>query len=384
MTKHRIAMIAHLKYPIAEPFAGGLEMHTHMLARNLRSKGHDVTVFAATKSDVSVGAVPICDATELNSIGTDEAHNITFFKEHHAYLKLMMKLKNSDFDIVHNNSLHYLPVAMADTLPMPMVTTLHTPPFCWLESGFRCASGKNNTVVAISETTANMWSSILNVDEVILNGIDLQKFPFSPKPARDPYVIWYGRIVREKGLHHAIDAARLAQMDIKIAGPVWDENYFRKEISPRFGPDTDYLGHVSHDMLAQLVSGATATICTPCWEEPFGLVVAESLAVGVPVAAFARGAMAEIIDDKSGALATPDNVKSLAHAIQKALACKRVDCRKRAEDIADLTVMIDRYETLYDRLLSKKQTPKNAAFVGHPATRQIVNRVNTMFTRATF
>lgn len=40
----RIAIIAHLKYPISEPFAGGLEMHTHMLARSLRERGHDVTL----------------------------------------------------------------------------------------------------------------------------------------------------------------------------------------------------------------------------------------------------------------------------------------------------------------------------------------------------
>ena len=38
------------------------------------------------------------------------------------------------FDIVHNNSLHHLPVAMASMLPVPMVTTLHTPPVPWLES----------------------------------------------------------------------------------------------------------------------------------------------------------------------------------------------------------------------------------------------------------
>jgi len=53
--KMRIAIIAHLKYPISEPFAGGLEMHTHMLARSLRERGHDVTLFASTRSDPALG-----------------------------------------------------------------------------------------------------------------------------------------------------------------------------------------------------------------------------------------------------------------------------------------------------------------------------------------
>jgi len=38
------------------------------------------------------------------------------------------------FDLVHNNSLHHLPVAMAEALDIPVVTTLHTPPIAWLES----------------------------------------------------------------------------------------------------------------------------------------------------------------------------------------------------------------------------------------------------------
>ena len=133
----RIAIIAHLKHAIAEPFAGGLEMHTHLLATRLRARGHDVTLFASTRSDPATGLTAICDETALMATGVAEATDIAFFREHHAYLRLMSELRRGAFDIVHNNSLHYLPVAMADTLPMPMVTTLHTPPFCWLESGIR-------------------------------------------------------------------------------------------------------------------------------------------------------------------------------------------------------------------------------------------------------
>ncbi|EJF94734.1 glycosyltransferase family 4 protein [Bartonella tamiae] len=362
MSKRKIAIIAHLKYPISEPFAGGLEMHTHMLASKLQKKGHDVTLFAAANSATDIKTYPICDATELSNIGTQEAHNEVFFKEHHAYMKLMCTLKRNQFDIVHNNSLHYLPIAMADILPMPVVTTLHTPPFCWLESGFRCASGQNNTVVAISNTTAKMWENILRVDSVIPNGIDLDKFAFSPhwdqsllNKQQETYVIWYGRIVREKGLHHAIDAARLAQVHLKIAGPIWDEYYYTKEIKPRLGSETEYLGHVSHEKLAQLIAGARASICTPCWEEPFGLVVVESLSVGVAVAAFARGAMSELLDEKSGALASPNDARSLAQAIKKAMNCNRADCRQRAEEIANADKMISHYERLYEHLIEKKK-----------------------------
>jgi hypothetical protein len=61
----RVAIIAHLKFPIGEPFAGGLEMHTHMLARSLRERGHEVTLFASTRSDPALGVEAICDETSL-------------------------------------------------------------------------------------------------------------------------------------------------------------------------------------------------------------------------------------------------------------------------------------------------------------------------------
>ncbi|WP_373928903.1 glycosyltransferase [Sphingomonas aerolata] len=132
----RIAIIAHLKYAIREPFAGGLEMHTHLLATALRRRGHAVTVFASMKSDPAMGLEAICDETSLLETGTAEAQDVTFFREHHAYLRLMSMLRNRRFDVIHNNSLHYLPVSMAETLDTPMVTTLHTP----RSAGWKAAS----------------------------------------------------------------------------------------------------------------------------------------------------------------------------------------------------------------------------------------------------
>ena len=124
----RVAIIAHLKYAIREPFAGGLEKHTHMLARSLRRRGHEVVLFASTRSDEALGVEAICEETALLKTGVSEAQDVAFFREHHAYLSLMTDLRRRDFDVVHNNSLHYLPIIMADTVGAPMLTTLHTPP----------------------------------------------------------------------------------------------------------------------------------------------------------------------------------------------------------------------------------------------------------------
>ena len=348
----RIGIIAHLKYPIREPFAGGLEMHTHLLASSLRRRGHTVTLFASTRSEPAVGLEAICNETSIEAVGLAEAGDVAFFREHHAYLSLMNDLRGRDFDLIHNNSLHYLPVSMADTLPMPMVTTLHTPPFCWLESGVRAARQGNNSFVGVSESIRTSWSSVTPIDRVILNGIDLTRFAFAANPASTPYLVWYGRIVPEKGLHFALDAARVVGMQIRFAGPVLDQAYYDREIAPRMGVDTIYLGHLGHEQLAPVIAGARASLCTPCWDEPYGLVVAEALACGVPVAAFARGALPEILTKECGVLAAPDDPYSLASAVRAAVVLSRTACRLRAQTLCDAEVMIDQYEALYRERLA--------------------------------
>ncbi|RYE32412.1 MAG: glycosyltransferase family 4 protein [Hyphomicrobiales bacterium] len=343
----RIGIIAHLKHAIREPFAGGLEMHTSMLQGALQRRGHDVTIFASSRSEPGVCVEAICDETSLLDIGCAEAPDKAFFQEHHAYLSLMNALRSRPFDLIHNNSLHYLPVAMADALPMPMVTTLHTPPFAWLESGVRLCKAPHATFVAVSESIRRSWSRVAPVHHVIMNGIDLDRFVCHVEPAQEPYWVWYGRIVPEKGVHHAIAAAGLAGAKLLIAGPISDEDYFDRKVGPQLNDRIIYLGHLPHVELAAIIGGSRAFLCTPCWEEPYGLVVAEALACGVPVAAFARGAIPELLDAATGVLAIPDDPASLAQAALVAETLNRQACRAHAERRCDAERMINEYEALY-------------------------------------
>lgn len=357
----RIGIIAHLKHAIREPFAGGLEMHTSMLQSSLQRRGHEVTVFASLRSEPEACVEAICDETSLTEIGCDEAPDKVFFQEHHAYLSLMNGLRHRRFDVIHNNSLHYLPVAMADALPIPMVTTLHTPPFAWLESGVRLCNAAHATFVAVSESIRRTWSRVAPINHVIMNGIDLDRFSFRAHPAVEPYWVWYGRIVPEKGLHHAIAASTLTGATLLIAGPISDQDYFDREIAPRLDERARYLGHLPHSELASVIGGARTFLCTPCWDEPYGLVVAEALACGVPVAAFARGAIPELLDTATGVLAVPDDSASLAHAGIAAQKLDRRACRAHAKQRCDASRMIDEYEALYASLIEASSETKFAA-----------------------
>lgn len=350
-TDLRIGVIAHLRYPIREPFAGGLEMHTYMLAEKLAERGNDVTVFTSEGSTVC-GAVHVCAPTAPKSADA-EAYRLSDELEDRGYLRLMQMMQRYRFDIVHNNSLHHLPLTMAGRLSAPMLTTLHTPPFQPFEEAVKKAAAAQHQFVSVSDTTSEQWTNHLTVRHMIPNGVDLSRFSFHTQACRSVYAVWYGRIVPEKGLHFAIDAARIAGLPLRFAGPVLDREYFDEFIAPRLGPDIVNEGHLDHTRLARLIGQATVFLCTPRWEEPFGLVVAEALASGVPVASFARGAIPKILDANSGALARPDDAASLAQATLRAMRLSRTDCRRRAEMICDAELMIDRYVDLYAELTGK-------------------------------
>lgn len=348
----KIALLAHLKYPIGQPYAGGLEMHTHLLTAALQRRGHEVTLFASEGSDPALGPVCVCAPTgdALEGLESEAAINRA---EHQAYRRIMDAVAQGDFDLVHNNSLHDLPLRESAKLDLPWVTVLHTPPFESLVGGVQAAD-PDMTFLAVSPTLAREWQALVPHAQVVNNGIDLTTFTFNAPPDDPPYAFWSGRIVPEKGLHLAIDGARQAGLPLVFAGPRLNPAYWDAEIAPRLGPDLTHLGHLSHRDLAHHLGRARVAVVTPRWEEPFGLVVTEALGCGTPVAAFQRGAIPDILDRTCGRLAKADDAVDLAVAIREAADLDRRACRDRAESLFDAEAMTARYEEYYVDLLEER------------------------------
>lgn len=183
---------------------------------------------------------------------------------------------------------------------------------------------------------------------MIHNGVSLENWRYRP-PRGQTGAVWSGRIVPEKGTHLAIESARLAGMSLTIAGPIQNREYFERCFADA-GPEVTYAGHLDSVALAELVGGAEVALVTPCWEEPFGLVAIEALACGTPVAAFARGALPEILDARTGALARSDDARDLAEKMLAARGLARRECRRRAATHFSIDAMTDRYLDAYRRL----------------------------------
>ncbi|MGO4602821.1 glycosyltransferase family 4 protein [Terrabacter sp. 2YAF2] len=348
-----VVVLAASKHPIAEPFAGGLESLTWHLVRGLRRRGVDVTFFAGPGSDPTLGATEL-DVAPLRLSDTARADVSmvpeAWLREHHAYLQVMLSLqRRDDIDVVHNNSLHHLPVAMAGALRAPVLTTLHTPPTPWLEPAIAIDSSartsrRNSHFVAVSRHTAQSWSHVASPD-VVHNGVDVRRWVAGPG---GDDLVWVGRIVPEKAPHRAIAMARASGRRLRIAGPVGDAGYFSRHVAGELDDDVSYVGHLDTDGLVALVGSSAAMLVTPEWDEPYGLVAAESLACGTPVVALDRGGLREFVVPGVGVLLPRDaGSGEAAQAVATAVRLDRADCRAHAVAACSVDVMVERYLELY-------------------------------------
>lgn len=303
-----IAIIAKITHPIAEPFAGGLESFTHMIARAYHAQGHDVTLYAHRDSDKQFKVVSFNDPKAFRSLQSRQY-------EADEYLSIVKDISTKKFDIIHNNSTSPIPLVWGARANVPVVTTLHTPPYTALKAAVSLASYSGNLkFVAVSKSLLKHWKPFIHSDiSVIHNGIDLTKWQTSKR--HDPYLFWYGRIVHNKGLDIAIDLAHQSKLPLYFAGPISDQSYYDTHIGPKLTSHEHYLGHLTHAEINQYLGKATALVNSGRWEEPFGLSTVEAMASGTPVIGFDRGALREVTAQKGGIVAKGTNVPSLHEAL---------------------------------------------------------------------
>lgn len=348
----RIAFVGPARYPIREPFAGGLEAFCHTTVKALRDAGHDVDFYAAKGSD---GNVKDYELPGVNwGSDQDKATDTSYpdgarEREDAAMRGLRAHLARTGYDIVHNNSLSPAMFPSTDSsFALPMVTTFHTPQLPEVQEAIDRAGADAGRFAAVSRPTADTWRTPEPI-EVIPNGVNVRTW--SPGPG-GPGAVWFGRLVPEKGPHMAIDACRILGLPLVLAGRKGDHAYFEEKIAPRLdGQQIRWVGELSHRELRALVGRAAVSVVTPRWEEPFGLVAFESMACGTPVAAFARGGLGELLAQAPAALAIPDNVVDLAAAIHSAVHIPRAKARQWVVANHSLTETALRYTDLYREVM---------------------------------
>jgi glycosyltransferase involved in cell wall biosynthesis len=185
------------------------------------------------------------------------------------------------------------------------------------------------------------------------NALELSLYPF--RPHRGDYLLFLGRMSPDKGAHRAVAIAMEAGLPLKIAGKMREpkeKEYFREFIEPHLGDGIEWLGEVTHGEKVELLQNARATLFPIEWEEPFGLVMIESLACGTPVIATRHGAVPEVIEDgRTGIIV--DDYRLMAGALDAADGIEPLVCRRAVEERFSPERMVSDYVAAYETALER-------------------------------
>jgi glycosyltransferase involved in cell wall biosynthesis len=170
------------------------------------------------------------------------------------------------------------------------------------------------------------------------------------------YLLSLNRISREKGIHHAIDAAIETRNNIKIAGDdthVSDFSYV-EEIKKRCEDSKGfarYYGLVDNKTKEQLLKGCKVVIACPekCWLEAFGLYAVEANSYGKPVLAIRNGGLNDIIENGVNGFLV-DTLDELKEYVSEVQSCSPEACRRRVEEMFSDKVMTSNYLVIFEKV----------------------------------
>lgn len=354
-----IAMLAPPWIPVPPPGYGGVEHVIELLAAELVSMGHRMTLFAAPGSESLADVGPVLERTH-----PDEIQTAIFETDHaaHAFDQIDQAAASGDpFDIVHDHS-GFTAFAFANRLDTPMVHTLHGP-FTDDTGPFYERHSQKAYAIAISDYQRQHAPRGLRVVAVVPNPIVVDAFPFQAE--KEDYLLWIGRLNAEKGPQRAITAAREADMRLLLAGPVQpgDEPFFQSEVKPHIDDDrVRYVGEVG-DEKKELFARAAALLMPIRWPEPFGLVMTEAMACGTPVIAYPEGAAPEIVVDGETGFVVNSEME-MADGIKRLHSIDPHRCRESASERFDVAVVAAAYEDAFREVIALGERDTEAA---HPA-----------------
>jgi glycosyltransferase involved in cell wall biosynthesis len=356
----RIAHIAPPWIAIPPKNYGGTENVLYHLIEEQVAQGHDVTLFAPGDARTSANLVSFFPRSLIDSGIPWQAHMKAFY---HLF-KSAEYIKTHTFDVVHGHlsssaDMYIFPL-MAD-VATPFVVTLHSrfpfdrvQPWTGDADRYYMEWAEKVPMVAISERSREEVPYKLNFIGVVHHGLPISQVQPTVEQPED-YLVWLGRMVPEKGTHVAIEAAKRAGRRLILAGTIDHHlqesvDYFEKMVKPQIdGEQITYIGPVNHAQKVDLLSRAYAMLNPISWEEPFGMVMIEAMAVGCPVITFPRGAAPELVQHrKSGFLA--HDLQEMVGYVERIPELDRAAVRAYVERKFSVRAMAENYTRMYKKV----------------------------------
>jgi glycosyltransferase involved in cell wall biosynthesis len=338
----KIAIVSPPWFPVPPTGYGGIEWIVWLLAEGLTEQGHDVTLFASGDSHTSAKLEAVYDRAPSEQIGRtlQDLRHVLFALE-----------RAGEFDVINDHT-GPLGAALGELVETPLVHTVHGPlggePGAVYESISHVAPSVGLISLSLNQRKPKPG---LNWVANVPNALDLGHYPCHPH--RGEYLLFLGRMNHEKGAHRAVAVAMELGLPLKLAGKVREDRereYFEEFVEPHLGNGIEYLGEINHGAKVELLQNARATLFPIEWEEPFGLVMIESMACGTPVIATRHGAVPEVIGDGRGGVVV-DNWREIPAALERADAIDPVECRRYAEEHFAPERMVADYLRAYESVV---------------------------------
>ncbi len=303
------------------------------------ARGHEVTLHCAEGSDVSgvrLVTVPAGDlaAAMVRPAGGDQPA-LPAMRE--AFRRLYAGVAELAPDAVTQHAFDAEAIEEAEALPCRVMHTLHLPPVS--DAVAAAAKATRRPLVTVSQAARASWAGAGVVTRVIRNGVP----DFDPgRPEVEACALVAGRVSPEKRTHRAVALARRSGLQPRVVGTLYDREYAAQhglEVRPS----------LPRPELWRLMARCAVTLMPIDWEEPFGMVAAESQMAGTPVVAYRRGGLAEVVEDGvGGILVAPGDEGAFVEAIG---AARRLD-RSAVRAGALARLRIDRCAAEYEAALA--------------------------------
>jgi len=331
----RVAILSPIAWRTPPRQYGAWETVASNVTEGLVARGWDVTLFASGDSVTRAHLVAALDR------GYEEDPTIDSKVAEYLHISGAFELA-AEFDLIHSHY-DFMPLSYTRLIKTPVLTTIHgfsSPKIMPIYQKYR-----NGYFVSVSNSDR---ATGLNYLATVYNGIDLSLYPLQERGGND--LIFLARIHPDKGVHLAIEVARLSGMHLIIAGIIQDQAYFREQVQPHLDDQNIvYIGPVDVAGKNALFARARALLHLNTIPERFGLVLVEANAAGVPVIAMDLGSCREVIEDgQTGFLVA--NVNEAVQAIGRISEIDRPACRSRVQQRFSIETMVQGYERVYSTI----------------------------------
>ena len=340
----KVAILSPIAWRTPPRKYGAWETVASNITEGLVARGWDVTLFATGDSVTRAHLHAVLDR------GYEEDSTIDSKVAEYLHISEAFELAD-EFDLIHSHY-DFMPLSYTRLIKTPVLTTIH---------GFSSAKimpiyqkYRDGYFVSVSDSDR---ATGLNYLATVYNGIDLSLYPFQERGGDD--LIFLGRIHPDKGVHLAIEVARLSGMRLIIAGIVQDEAYFQEQIKPHIDDhNVLYIGPLDVKGKNELFARARVLLHLNTIPERFGLVLVEANAAGVPVIAMDLGSCREVIKDgQTGFLVA--NVAEAVQAVGRISEIDRCACRSRVRQHFSIETMVDGYERVYSTIFDLEAKRKS-------------------------